>query len=568
MTIKHSSVSTHIDSAPGGYVKRIKIPIEIASEHRTPVETESSKIDYASSDSERMPKSLLEKLKSMRTMEKDRLNKLNTRLLEYINRIRLLETTNEHLGKTVNEIKERKLEEISNQKRAYEMPLAQARQELNSECEKKVSFELKERHLSYIIELVNRKCTQLGERSLENASKLSALNEYNEKLKEELNELRKVVQTKSSSVEECKALQERLEIELVSFKEELDRRLSERLRVQIKNQAMSEKLAFSKRIHDCMKEEIQRQQMHKEPLVEKFTEHELSKLIADIRRDFESLCIASKQECEEYYKGMLELVEERLQQNKRAYDEKKHAAKETRTLAEMNERLASELNEESIRHMNLMGVYNEHTARLETLRLNSQCELTQKGKQIDDLKKSLTNSQLCAEDIRAELEFELSVYRRLLSYASDSSKESDNLIRCLNLKENEQRRLFDGKMNNYRETRGPIGISEISIDSKKIVIENTSDANSCDLSGWVIKRKLDNKAEIVYKMPRNCSIGPKCRLNIWANDSKISDTSSSEDNLINTDLNDWGTGGIMFTKLFDADSRVKSIYVQKTIFRR
>jgi hypothetical protein len=155
-----------------------------------------------------------------------------------------------------------------------------------------------------------------------------------------------------------------------------------------------------------------------------------------------------------------------------------------------------------------------------------------------------------------------------------------------------------GKVRNFSEIRGPVGIKELSLDSKCMVITNMSECNQFDLKNWLIMRRIDDAltSEIVYAMPEGTIIGAKSRLNIWSNDyyenkkskgiikirdsksetnnyesddHQATDDSSNETNiyinLINTRLSDWGDGNFIQFKLYDAQSNIRSVYTRNVI---
>lgn len=47
------------------------------------------------------------------------------------------------------------------------------------------------------------------------------------------------------------------------------------------------------------------------------------------------------------------------------------------------------------------------------------------------------------------------------------------------------------QVKNQKEIKGPVGIREVSFDSRCIVLENMSDKSEFDLSGWRLERTFE-----------------------------------------------------------------------------
>ena len=49
------------------------------------------------------------------------------------------------------------------------------------------------------------------------------------------------------------------------------------------------------------------------------------------------------------------------------------------------------------------------------------------------------------------------------------------------------------KVKNLKEIKGPVGIREVSFDSRCIVIENMSDKTEFDMGGWYVERTFEGE---------------------------------------------------------------------------
>lgn len=127
--------------------------------------------------------------------------------------------------------------------------------------------------------------------------------------------------------------------------------------------------------------------------------------------------------------------------------------------------------------------------------------------------------------------------------------------------------LYNTAVKNTKEIIGPIGIRDVSIDSKCIIIENLSDRNFYDLSGWHLERMVDGKQQIIkVQLPDSAILQPKSRLNLWCGKSESQIEPNSKSDIVYESIDHWGKGKVIVTKLFDAHSDVKSIHTQKFIY--
>lgn len=58
-------------------------------------------------------------------------------------------------------------------------------------------------------------------------------------------------------------------------------------------------------------------------------------------------------------------------------------------------------------------------------------------------------------------------------------------------KSNEKLVIVLSQVKNQKEIKGPVGIREVSFDSRCIVLENMSDKSEFDLSGWRLERTFE-----------------------------------------------------------------------------
>jgi hypothetical protein len=136
---------------------------------------------------------------------------------------------------------------------------------------------------------------------------------------------------------------------------------------------------------------------------------------------------------------------------------------------------------------------------------------------------------------------------------------------------------FGGKVQNKKEKKGLIGISDSSPDGKFIVIENCLPKSNhheqssssqqqqykIELSGWQVKRKVDCLSdEILFRIPQGVYLDTNSSLTIWA---KPFGYQKARNDIV-ADLDNWGIGINSLTLLYNGDGEEKSIFQQQITF--
>lgn len=114
-----------------------------------------------------------------------------------------------------------------------------------------------------------------------------------------------------------------------------------------------------------------------------------------------------------------------------------------------------------------------------------------------------------------------------------------------------------------RMAKGPVRISDCSLDGKVIVLENTSRLKDRQMDNWIIKRCIDNREEIIYKFPENFTLKALMTVNIW---SRGHGAQSLPTDLVNNDSDCWGIGENIVTSLFDETGDEKATHLQRTVY--
>lgn len=132
--------------------------------------------------------------------------------------------------------------------------------------------------------------------------------------------------------------------------------------------------------------------------------------------------------------------------------------------------------------------------------------------------------------------------------------------------------LIVSQVKNLKEIKGPVGIREVSYDSRCIVVENMSDKSEFDLSGWRLERTFgsdqeadQDKRRITVTLPTGTYLERKSRINIWAGyvDNVREDLRAD---VIFQHLRDWGKASVQVTKLYDQNNELKAIHKKNVIY--
>lgn len=109
-----------------------------------------------------------------------------------------------------------------------------------------------------------------------------------------------------------------------------------------------------------------------------------------------------------------------------------------------------------------------------------------------------------------------------------------------------------------RSAKGNVSINETSPEGKYIVLENTHRAKEENIGSWKMKRKIDNKREIVYTLPQDFILRPGKTLKVWARNQ--GGTHNPPDQLVYDGEETFGVGSNIYTILYNKEGEV-SIYI-------
>jgi len=183
-------------------------------------------------------------------------------------------------------------------------------------------------------------------------------------------------------------------------------------------------------------------------------------------------------------------------------------------------------------------------------------------------------------DSKLALDAEIATYRRLLqgeesrlkehmaggggmvvqSSSSSASASAGGASQQVTVTRSE----MSAKTTYQRSAKGPVSITECSPDGKYIVLENTNKSKDQNLDGWMIKRKVDNAAEMNFNFPKGFVLKSGKSVKIFARGSGA--VHNPPENLVWNEAENWGVGSNIVTTLYSEKQEEKATHIQKTIY--
>jgi hypothetical protein len=212
----------------------------------------------------------------------------------------------------------------------------------------------------------------------------------------------------------------------------------------------------------------------------------------------------------------------------------------------------------------------EQHVEVERSRLNETLNAqNDEAQRLNDDLTALLNDYNTISTNKASLEYEMQVYKRLLDSQFDRVSAPQPIAAAAPAEHQAKAdssvtsNAYGGKVQNKKEKKGSIGISDSSPDGKYIVIENVgSNTVQVDLSGWQIKRKVDGNTEITYKIPTGTALSPNKELTVWA--SSYHQSKSTSD--LVAEFENWGIGINSISRLYNTNGEEKSSFFQQITF--
>lgn len=524
--------------------------------------------------------------------EKREMQELNTKFGAYLDRVRFLETQNRKLQAQLDDLKQKWGFDSGKVKEQYDSALISLRKQIDDVTRDKALAELRAKRAEYDASLIKHQTDFANELVNLDRNRFAMLKQQLEGSGSELDALRGRYEDKRQEIERSKGEVKRLLEQLENLKNEFDNESMGRVMIQNELQTLEEQLAFMKAIHEEERNELA--SLGTLPIdVSQFYRTELTRAIADIKNDFDTLSQAQRQELEEYYRIKTEEIREQAAEQKRKIEEaRRSGAVEVMDLSSLKKLLSdnrdaySQLQKE---HSDLANHLRQLEEDFERISADHHRAQSERDRELADLRAQAEQREQAISAVlenNVSLRFEINTYRRLLEveeghlqrveggegfssggrssaatyhYSSGSSVGGGSAGRY----ETSGSDLSTKKMTVQKSARGPIAIDQVDPQGNFIVIENGgSTGKEQDMKGWTIRRKVDSKDEIVYKFPDNFTLKSRSRIRIISRNASRGSINERE-TLIADNVQTWGTGTNMVTRLVDGNGDEKAVFNQK-----
>jgi intermediate filament protein if len=462
----------------------------------------------------------------------------------------------------------------------YEAELEQARKTIDETTKAKAEVELKVARLEE--ELADYK------RRYEDEAREHALTKANiPKLEKAISErdaqidfLTKNVGALKCELARLKGEIARLQRDLSDAKTAADAEIVARIELESMVQSKDDEINFLKNMYEEKIRQLMDLNFDSEDYRAMFS-NELALALRDIRAEYDAILEAHKgADNDSWYKAKFN---EMMMTSQRSGNELAGAKDEVKKARAKYAELQKEI-----------MALRAHNAALEERILALEAELDEQAKMhrlaIDerDAEIEKLRAQLAAQilelkelmDSKLALDAEIATYRRLLqgeesrlkehmangggmvvqSSSSSASASAGGASQQVTVTRSE----MSAKTTYQRSAKGPISITECSPDGKYIILENTNKSKDQALDGWMIKRKVDNAAEMNFHFPKGFVLKTGKAVKVWARSAGGSHKPPEE--IVWNEAENWGIGSNIVTTLFSDKQEEKATHIQKTVY--
>lgn len=505
--------------------------------------------------------------------EKQELGKLNDKMTNYVGRVKMLESENNKLLGAIADMQAGWGEASRQVREQFEQSLFDMRGRIDDVAHLKTIADVRHKRAVYENGEYQKQLEDNYRVSDAHAGKIKNLERELVQLNDSHDNLKQAVAAEIKDIERFKANRDDTWAGLVELLDRLDDELFRRIGVEYNNQTLREHIEFVKQINERELNEMA-QLSTALPFNEQieFYKDQLKRVISNIRKDYEQLHMDQTREMEEWMKMKKEELANMYNEKDPLHDMEMNMHLENmETLRDAYDANIKEI-EDLKRNHNLMAgrlqQVEEHVD-MERAHVNDTLEAQNcEVKRLNEELNALTNDYNHINVNKATLEYEINVYKRLLDSQLDRFSKQPEPVQIVmpkpvaaeTLVTNES---FGGKVQNKKEKKGTVGICDASPDGKFIQLENAGTSSApVDLSGWSIKRKVDNNAEVVYRIPQGCVLASGKEMTVWA---KAYEQHHVADDLV-SDFENWGIGITSLSRLVNSAGEEKSSFNQQITF--
>ncbi|KAH7716560.1 Protein IFA-1 a [Aphelenchoides avenae] len=512
-------------------------------------------------------------IRDAREREKKELMDLNDRLASYIEKVRFLEAQNRKLAADLDHLRNSWGKGTTSIKIIYETEIKSAKSVIDDTGRNKRELDEQLRKLQRDVEEMKRKYEQAVRDRADDRERLDKLLVELSNLEAEINLLKRRIALLEEEIARLRRENQRLQAELQRIQSELQRETLERINYQNQVQALLEEIEFVKRANDQEIKDLQAQAARDTTNENReFFRNELANAIRDIRKEYDDLMNANRNDIESWYKLKVQEIQSQAdRQNMEQGYQKDELTRLKKQLADLRAKLQdlegrNALLEKQIQDLNYQ-IEDDQRAYEDALNAKD----AQIRKLREECQALMVELQMLL-DTKQTLDAEIAIYRKMLEGEGDGpglKQLVEQVVRTTGISEvadTETMRVVKGETSSrqsyQRSAKGNVSIQETSPDGKFVTLENTHSSKEENIGDWKLKRKIDGRREIVYTLPHDFILRPRRTLKIWARNQ--GGIHSPPDQLVFDGEDTFGVGNNVHTILYNREGEERATHVQRT----
>ncbi|KAM3719171.1 Intermediate filament protein [Dirofilaria immitis] len=505
--------------------------------------------------------------------EKKEMQGLNDRLGNYIDRVKKLEEQNRKLVADLEELRGRWGKDTSEIKIQYSDSLRDARKEIDDGARRKAEIDVKVARLRDDLAEIRSRYEDVQHRRENDREKINQWQHAIDDAQSELEMLRARWRQLTDEEKRLNGDNARIWEELQKARNDLDEETLGRIDFQNQVQTLMEELEFLRRVHEQEVKELQALLAQAPADTREFFKNELALAIRDIKDEYDYIAKQGKQDMESWYK--LKVSEVQGTAN-RANIEANYQREEVKRMRDNIGDLRGKLGDLEAKNALLEKEVQSLNNQLNDDQRQYEAALNDRDATLRRMREECQT--LVAElqallDTKQMLDAEIAIYRKMLE--GEESRVGlrqmvEQVVKTHSLQQQEDtdstrsvRGEVSTKTTFQRSAKGNVTIAECDPNGKFIMLENSHRSKDENLGEHKLRRKLDNRREIVYTIPPNTILKAGRTMKIWARDQ--GGLHSPPESLVYDGENTWGIGANVVTTLINKDGDERATHTQKTI---
>ncbi|VDN01708.1 unnamed protein product [Thelazia callipaeda] len=497
--------------------------------------------------------------------EKKEMQGLNDRLGNYIDRVKKLEEQNRKLVADLEELRGRWGKDTSEIKIQYSDSLRDARKEIDDGARRKAEIDVKAARLRDDLAEIRSRYEDVQHRRENDHEKINQWQHAIDDAQSELEMLRARWRQLTDEEKRLNGDNARIWEELQKARNDLDEETLGRIDYQNQVQTLMEELEFLRRVHEQEVKELQALLAQAPADTREFFKNELALAIRDIKDEYDYIAKQGKQDMESWYKLKVSEVQGTANRaNMEANYQREEVKRMRDNIGDLRGKLVQNLNNQNFFViLNTKSELNDDQRQYETALNDRDATLRRMREECQTLVAELQ----ALLDTKQMLDAEIAIYRKMLE--GEESRVGlrqmvEQVVKTHSLQQQEDtdstrsvRGEVSTKTTFQRSAKGSVTISECDPNGRFIMLENNHRSKDENLGEHKLRRKLDNRREIIYTIP------PNTVLKIWARDQ--GGLHSPPESLVYDGENTWGIGANVVTTLINKDGDERATHTQKTI---